>query len=292
VTYDMNFDDVASTYDETRTIPNWVPHKFYEKIFESEIRLNPDLSILDAGIGTGRMAIPLLSFGVHLAGVDISKEMIKRMKEKLRKSSASSQVSLILASVTALPFREHSFDFVLSVHVLHLIDGWREAITETKRVLRTDGLFSIVGNIAPELISKTGKKYFELCKNYSAPGLSGRSIWILNKVLKYEKTGFLEHILKRFAGGNNFWGSKGQAYLKKQAFSMEKYVIEWQEVINTDEMFNHFQERIVSDQWRIPLEIHQKAMSELSKWKNEEIRKNGPSEKMSREFKATMVRFR
>lgn len=292
MTYDMSFDDIAPIYDETRTVPSWILSKFYERIFKKEIRLNPNLNILDAGIGTGRTAGPLLNLGVHLVGIDISKEMLRRMVEKLKKSSVSSQVSFILGDVTALPFRDHSFDLVISVHVLHLIKKWRKAIKETKRVLRIDGFFSVAGHGAPELISKTGQKYFDLVKNYSSLGLVGKSIWILNKVLKYEKTGFLERISKMFSERNDFWGSRGQAYLRKQAFSMKQYIIKWQEVIDINLIFNRFDKRVISNQWRIPREIHEKAMFELSKWKNEEIRKNGPFEKIPRGFVAVMVRFR
>jgi ubiquinone/menaquinone biosynthesis C-methylase UbiE len=287
----MSFDDIASIYDETRTIPIWILNKFYERIFE-EIRLNSNLNILDAGIGTGRIARPLLNLDVHLVGIDISKEMLRKMMEKLEKSFVSSQVSLILGDVNALPFREHSFDLVISVNVLHLIKKWRKAIEETRRVLKIDGLFSVAGHVAPELISKTGQKYFELRKSYSSQGLSGKSIWILNKVLKYEKAGFLEHILKMFRERNDFWGSGGQAYLRKQAFSMKQYIIKWQEVIGINQIFNRLDKRIISSQWRIPREIHEKVMFELSKWKNEEIRKNGSFEKIRREFGAVMVRFR
>ena len=286
----MSFDDIAFVYDETRAIPDWVLSEFYEKI-KSEIKVNPDLTILDAGIGTGRMIMPLLDLDVHLVGIDISREMIKKMKEKISSSSGSCQVSLVLGDVTALPFREDSFDFVLSVLVLHLIKRWENAINETKRVIRNDGLFSIVNQRAPELISKTGQKYFDLCNNYSSKGLSGKAKWMLNKTLKYDKTGFLSRISKRFLGRNNFWGSGGQTYLKKQSLSIENYVIQWQEEIDTDQVFNHLGMRILSSQWRIPREIHEKAMLELGKWKSEEIRKNGSLEKIHREFKAVMVRF-
>jgi ubiquinone/menaquinone biosynthesis C-methylase UbiE len=265
--------------------------KFYEEI-KIDIRLDPDLIILDAGIGTGRMVQPLLDLNVQLVGIDLSREMLKKMKEKLSHNPACGQVSLIRGDVTALPFREHSFDFVLSVLVLHLIKKWEKAIRETSRVLRTDGLFSIVNQRAPELISKTGKKYFALCKNYSSHGLSGKSKWMLNKVLKYEKTGSLERLSNVFFERNNFWGRSGQTFLRKQSLSIEKYPIKWDEVVDTNEIFNHLDKRILSSQWRIPLEIHEKAMLELSKWKNEEIRKNGSLEKIPREFEAIMVRFK
>jgi ubiquinone/menaquinone biosynthesis C-methylase UbiE len=287
----MSFDDIASVYDETRAIPNWIVDKFYYRVFRSEVQLNSDLFILDAGIGTGRMVEPILNYDVHLVGVDISKEMIKRMIEKLAKKSASGQVSLILADVTALPFREHVFDFVISAHVLHLIKEWRKAIDETKRVSRGHGSFSVVGHTAPELISKTGKKYFEIAKKYSSKGLARRSMWILNVAIQYERTGFLKRISRKLGDRNNFWGNAGRGYLKKQAFSMDQYIIKWEEIIDTNEIFNHLNKRILSNQWRIPLLTHEKIMFELKEWKDNEIIKNGPTEKIQREFEAIMVKF-
>ena len=48
---------------------------------------------------------------------------------------------LVLSDMTALPFRDASFDVVLAVHVFHLVDGWQQALLETLRVISSGGVF-------------------------------------------------------------------------------------------------------------------------------------------------------
>jgi SAM-dependent methyltransferase len=55
--------------------------------------------------------------------------------------TTASPLTLTQADVIALPYTDEAFDAALSVHVLHIVESWREAITEAIRVLRTGGLF-------------------------------------------------------------------------------------------------------------------------------------------------------
>jgi len=291
----MSFDRIADKYDETRIIPKSVLSRFYMEIMANGIKLDPDSFVLDAGVGTGRTVEPLLELGVQLVGIDISRKMLKRMIEKLSENSASNQVSLILCDVTMLPFRAHSFNFVISVHVLHLVKKWRKAIQESKRVLKPESFFIAATHGAPDLVSKIGQKYFELCNKNDIPqakGLRGNLTRILNSVFKYEKMRFLEHISKTILERNSFLGRGGENYLRRQAVSTRRFIIRWKQNIDVNEIFNRLNERIISKQWRISTKIHEKIMCELGKWKNEEIRRNGPLEKISREFKVITVHFK
>ncbi len=90
---------------------------------------------LEIGIGTGRIALPLVRAGVAIAGVDISREMLRRLVIK----AASSQLQIAVADATRLPFREHSFASAIAAHVLHLIPNWAIAVEELLRVVRPGG---------------------------------------------------------------------------------------------------------------------------------------------------------
>lgn len=127
-----NFDKVAHIYDETRRTP--------EPVLEYGIPAILDLTgsgarILEAGTGTGRIAVPLLERGANLFGIDLSLDMMARQQSKTRESK------LACASATALPFSDSSFDAVLTAHVLHLIPNWQEVLVEFKRVLRPGGIY-------------------------------------------------------------------------------------------------------------------------------------------------------
>jgi predicted TPR repeat methyltransferase len=71
----LSFDNMVRLYDETRI--------FDEECFESALdymveRFPPRAfpNVLEPGIGTGRIAIPLAERGYRVTGVDISEEML------------------------------------------------------------------------------------------------------------------------------------------------------------------------------------------------------------------------
>jgi ubiquinone/menaquinone biosynthesis C-methylase UbiE len=127
-----NFDKVAHIYDETRRLPEPVLEHGIPAILDIT---GPDARILEAGTGTGRIAVPLLERGANLFGIDLSLDMMARQRSKARESK------LACASATALPFSDSDFDAVLTAHVLHLISNWQEVLAEFKRVLRRGGIY-------------------------------------------------------------------------------------------------------------------------------------------------------
>ncbi len=85
-------------------------------------------TIIDAGIGTGRFALPLFQRGYSIVGVDLSRKMMSIARKK-------GLVDLFLADIQgSIPFKENAFDSALVVHVLHLVDDWRSVLHEAARV--------------------------------------------------------------------------------------------------------------------------------------------------------------
>lgn len=76
----FSFDPIAAAYEET-----W-PHLFAEDVVTPAVDLLAELagmgSAIELGIGTGRIALPLHARGVPVSGIDASKEMVARMREK------------------------------------------------------------------------------------------------------------------------------------------------------------------------------------------------------------------
>jgi SAM-dependent methyltransferase len=91
--------------------------------------------LLDVGAGTGRLARPLQDAGFEVVGIDISRKMAGKAREKGVKQ-------LLLADARFLPFKSGVFDGAICVHVLHLISDWRKALQEICRVSRS-ALFSL-----------------------------------------------------------------------------------------------------------------------------------------------------
>ena len=100
-------------------------------------QLPADELCLEIGIGTGRIALPLVEAGVHVVGVDVSTEMLRKLVEK----TTTDWPQIAVSDATRLPFGDATFGSAIAAHVLHLIPEWRTAVAEVVRVTRPGGLF-------------------------------------------------------------------------------------------------------------------------------------------------------
>jgi ubiquinone/menaquinone biosynthesis C-methylase UbiE len=101
---------------------------------------------LDLGCGTGTLLV--MGAGIHpgwrFTGIDPDVPILLMARRKL--SRAGSAVGLQAASATALPYRDHCLDVVVSTLVLHhlTLEEKREALREVYRVLRAGGAFALL----------------------------------------------------------------------------------------------------------------------------------------------------
>jgi ubiquinone/menaquinone biosynthesis C-methylase UbiE len=94
---------------------------------------------LEAGIGTGRIAIPLLERSdVTLVGVDLCPEMLEVARQKSLMLKPEQRPILLEADLHKLPFSEQTLDFILCISVLHYTDA-EIVLKEFCRVLRLGG---------------------------------------------------------------------------------------------------------------------------------------------------------
>jgi ubiquinone/menaquinone biosynthesis C-methylase UbiE len=129
------FDRAADFYDATRGFPPGVEERVAELVARAG-GLGPASRVLEIGIGTGRIALPLVPRVERVAGVDLSAPMLAQLAAKRGERRAFPA----RADAAALPFADARFDAVVAVHVFHLIPRWRDVLGEVARVLRPDGL--------------------------------------------------------------------------------------------------------------------------------------------------------
>lgn len=121
---------------------------------------DPGHHVLDVGCGCGLdtfVAAHLVGPDAPAVGVDLTPEMLT----SARQAAAESRVANVRfeeASVEALPFRDQSFDFVISNGVLNLVPDKDAAFREIRRVLRPGGTFLaadlvVVETIPPEILA-------------------------------------------------------------------------------------------------------------------------------------------
>lgn len=123
---------VADVYDETRRALDSETLKGIDAMLAKH-RCH---SILEVGVGTGRVSMPLKQAGYEVVGVDIS----RRMVEKARLKGLG---NLVLAEGSRTPFRARVFDAALMAHVFHLLEDPLSVMREAARVSKV-GVFGLV----------------------------------------------------------------------------------------------------------------------------------------------------
>src|SRR5262249_22232862 len=96
-------------------------------------------SVRDAGCGTGEHTLRLAGFGFTCVGVDLSRPVLEKAKERAQAEGLTARVSFRCNDLAELPFADASFDAVHCRGVVMHIPRWERVIAELCRVLRPGG---------------------------------------------------------------------------------------------------------------------------------------------------------
>lgn len=234
-----SFDRVADLYDATRGFPSEIGEQVADAI-AGLVSATPETRFLEPGIGTGRVALPLVRRGYSYTGVDVSERMMDRLRHKLE--DVPNRLKLVQADATSLPFEDGSFDVALTVHLLHLIPAWREAMAEICRVLRPDGLFlncseSADGRSAPEEFEDSWREI-----------LAGYGVTLTRCCTS-------EDVCQE---------------LRSQGAELEMVTAaQWQVRIALSELLDRYAGRVYSSCWQIPEEVVPLAVRDVRAWARE-----------------------
>lgn len=168
-----SFDRVAHVYDETRGLPEDAERKIADGIAAVLRDVAGAPRLVEIGIGTGRIAVPLAARGVHVTGIDVSRKMLAVLRTK------SADIDVALAEAAHPPLQEKTFDAALFVHVLHLVPDSDAAVRAAMRLVRPGGVMIEAGDNyerglrsqADELVRKTVEEMCGIdvgsCKPYA-----------------------------------------------------------------------------------------------------------------------------
>jgi ubiquinone/menaquinone biosynthesis C-methylase UbiE len=229
----LSFDRAAGYYDQTRSLPEAVTRQGVRAILEIA---GTGARFLDVGTGTGRVSIPLLEAGADLVGCDLSSEMLRRLQEKLPAAR------ILQADGSRLPFPSSHFDALLTVHVVHLIAPWQEALREFKRVLRPGGVYLNVRTYA-----NAGFSVREQMRNFWRG-------WVEEHGTPIHQPG-----VRDFQMFLDELRSMGAALREVEVV---RYTLHY----TLREEMERFRSRVYSDAWFIPDEVHAASMRELQDW--------------------------
>ena len=130
------FDRAVSFYDKTRGDPEWVARAITDSLVNLG-QITTRSRVLEIGIGTGRIALPLLARGISITGIDLSLAMMAQLEQKI--AGKNYRVACAQADANALPFRAAMFDCVYAVHVYHVVANWQSALRDAWRVVKPNG---------------------------------------------------------------------------------------------------------------------------------------------------------
>lgn len=217
-----NFDRVADVYDATRGFPVEVSKDVGANL-ATVLRGAHARRILEVGIGTGRIAVPLAEEGFQVTGIDISMEMMRRLREKRQ------DIALVLADAARPPFRAGSFDAVLFAHVLHLVPDPAGALNAAMECVRKGGsILNCHHTYGRYAADRAGTRLTEIVTEVTGSG--GR---IGNR--RYRTDGLFNEVLSE--AGATFQTFEAAA---------------WTEVTTARREIENLQNRVNSNTWAIP----------------------------------------
>ena len=107
------------------------------------LKLKPSDVVADLGCGTGYFAVPFSRKVKKVYSIDIQKEMLAYLEEKVRKQEIGN-IETVLSKDDEIPLQDESVDVLFSANTLHEFRDKEAIICEMRRVLKTDGRVAIV----------------------------------------------------------------------------------------------------------------------------------------------------
>lgn len=144
LTKEANMPDKAKFWDGTAEKYSKQPianQKAYEiKLDLTREYFTPDSQVLEFGCGTGSTAILHAPFVKHIDAIDVSQEMIRIAKDKLEPAGVQN-VTFRVADMDRFQATPESYDAVLGLNILHLLDDRMAAMREVYKALKPGGHF-------------------------------------------------------------------------------------------------------------------------------------------------------
>jgi ubiquinone/menaquinone biosynthesis C-methylase UbiE len=134
----LSFDALAEQFDDQRGLPaNALRHLV---AFVDGIARGRTLTVVEPGIGTGRISLPLAAAGHRIVGVDISRPMLDACARKAATLRVEERVTLIEGDATMIPCKDDSCDLGVFASLLYLLRGWEDVLDELARIVRPGGV--------------------------------------------------------------------------------------------------------------------------------------------------------
>jgi len=109
--------------------------------------LRPGERVLEVGVGTG-LSLPLYPDTVTLTGIDLSSEMLEKARQRARR--LPNVEALLEMNAEAMSFPDQSFDKVVAMYVISVVENPQRLLEELHRVCKPDGEIFLVNHFHSE----------------------------------------------------------------------------------------------------------------------------------------------
>ena len=134
MTKSVSFDRIVDTYDQTRGgFP--VGRSFADAA--TRYIAPPPAPIVEIGVGTGLVALPLTERGYAVVGVDLSSKMIAVARGRIGARVA-------IGDATRMPIASASCDAVVAARVLHVVGDPGAVLADAARIVRSGGRIVVI----------------------------------------------------------------------------------------------------------------------------------------------------
>ena len=113
---------------------------YQKKIEVTREYLRPDMEVLEFGCGTGATAISHAPCVKHIQAIDISSRMIEIAQGKAAASNVNN-VTFARVAIDELGVPDQTFDAVLGLSILHLVENKEDVILKIWKMLKPGGIF-------------------------------------------------------------------------------------------------------------------------------------------------------
>src|SRR5918999_289209 len=110
------------------------------------LQCRPGERVLEVGVGTG-LSLPLYPPFMRVTGVDLSREMLDKARTRVNRRGLANIEGLHEMDAHAMDFPDASFDKVVAMYVVSIVQEPARLLKELHRVCKPDGEIFLVNHV-------------------------------------------------------------------------------------------------------------------------------------------------